>query len=770
MPRWLWRTALVCLFFALAAYAYAPIARAGLLARDLSYLVDASRSAWPEDLDRGSESSIDLAWGAHGERRPLASFALALSSRLWSERGAWTPLALERMRAENLALLLLTAFALGLCVRRVLLPWLGSDAAGAAAWASALILACHPLCAWPVAHAASRGDLLAAFLACASIVLFLRARQEREFAAIVVSAVLAALCGFTSDAAWFLPVTLCVLELTSARRYRTLKVRARTAATTLVVFGACVALERFAAAAMRAPEAAQGWWNDVASLRTPSAIETVVEKLACIVLPVPPGWSGPAGLVLAGAIMLAAFHPALVAARSAPRTWAWLGVGLCVALVACALRRTDVRVAPRDYTAAELLFPGAIAMSAALGVTLSALSDVRRVALPLCAVVACTLLARASSSTFAAQSAPLESLRADLSHARLLYGADARILVVDAPERIPAASNTSDVVERAQALDAAALAVAVPLLVDPAIAPVDPVIASFGPASARTDSAASPKDAAASRAGGTPRCASWARAITLSALFALAREPEFHEMRRGKLALLMDESLLGAADAVAGRRIASMLPAPDATIEKIFWRQQARSPLLDFDPWESRCVRVVALPTTDTGSRPRLDWRASAEGLEMRARDGVWIAGAEGPIAIFDLAREIEWLCGKRIKRLSFAQGAANLVQSEVLDDVPPFAEDATPRTRGDDWVMSLRADLAPRPLAGEGRWTLSLLALEPFEFAEIRAAPPRGNETVFSGAAAWERRVRAESGGAIAWTLTYRVGDTDVVRRSGRK
>jgi hypothetical protein len=660
-----------------------------------------------------------------------------------------------------------------LSVRRVLLPWLGSDAAGAAAWASALILVCHPLCTWPVAHAGARGDLFAAVLAFASIALFLRARQEREFATIVVSAVLAALCGFTSDTAWFLPLTLCVLELTSARRYRTLKVRARTAATTLAVFGACVALERSFAAALHAPEAAHGWWSDFASLRTPVAIATVVEKLACLVLPVPPAWSGPAGLVLAGAIMLAALHPALVAARSAPRTWAWLGVGLCFALVACALRRTDVAIAPREFSAAELLFPGAIAMSAALGVTSSALSDARRVALPLFVVIACALLAREAASEFQAESAPLETLRQDLARTRVLHGGDARILVVDAPERISAsdtnggmsasepngrvsasdsdgrnAAAASDATDRAHDVDPDELAVAVPLLVDPAIAPAD----------------------LASSSSGSLRRAGWARAISLSALFALAREPEFREMRRAKLVLLLDEGLLGADDSLSGKRVALRVAEPDATTPRIFWREHGRSPLLDFDPWESRCVRMIALPATDTGSRPRLDWRASAEGLERRARDGVWIAGSEGPIAIFDLARQLDWLCGKRINRLWFAEGTASLVQSEVLGDVPLLVDDPSPRVRGDDWVMSLRPEAMPRPLVGEGRWTLALFSLEHFDFTEMGAASTRGSEVVFAGAAAWERKVRAEHGGLVAWALTCRVGDTDVVRRAGRK
>jgi hypothetical protein len=192
--------------------------------------------------------------------------------------------------------------------------------------------------------------------------------------------------------------------------------------------------------------------------------------------------------------------------------------------------------------------------------------------------------------------------------------------------------------------------------------------------------------------------------------------------------------------------------------------------MLDFDPLAARSVRVIALPAASTAQAPELNWRASAEALEYGALSGVWLRGAEGPVAIFDLSRSFAWLCGKRIRRLSFQQAPAQLVSTEVLEDAPAWPEAVEPRTRGEDWVMTLPAGAAPLPLSGEGRWVLDLLGLARFEFMEIGASPTQASEVSFPGAGAWEKRVLRARGGPIAWTLTYRVGNTDVLRRGGRR
>lgn len=734
MPRWLTRTALLLCLLGLVAFAYGPLARAGFLGRDVAHLVDASRLGWPEDLEREGESTTELLWAEDGERRPLASLSLALSSRLWTERGTWDERGLVALRAENLGYLCLSAIALALCVRRVLLPWFGSEGAVSAAWAAALVLACHPLCAWAIFHPGARGDLLGVLLGCATAVLFLRGRQDREPAPVVIAAAGAVLCGFASDLAWFLPSALAVLELSSARRYRALHVRLRTSATTFVVFTACIAVERFSAAALRAPIAASDPWHDIASLRSVAAWHGAADKLACLVLPVSPTWGGVLGFVLAGSMMLGALHPALVAARSAPRMWASLGLAWCAALFLFSLRRAGAEVGPHDFSDAQVLFPGAVVMSAALGVASSALSGFRRGLLPLFVAACAALLAHAAALAFPPAAAALGSLRVDLLQARLLHGNDSRLLVIDPPERVAGLEVLDD---------------CVPLLLDPAL-PGDESLGSDRPMHQG------------------PRA--WVRSIGLPALFALVREPEFGELRRAKLVLVFPEKLIRGEEAPVERRISLRMSEPDSVNEKIFWRESARSPLLDFDPLAARAVRVVALPTASTAEAPELNWRASAEALEYGARSGVWLKGSEGPEAIFDLSRSFAWLCGKRIRRLSFQQAPAQIVWTEVLEDAPVCREAIEPRARGDDWILTPPAGSAPVPLAGEGRWVLGLLGLARFEFEELSASPAAAGEIVFPGAANFEKRVLRAHGGPLAWMLTYRIGKTDVARRGGRR
>jgi hypothetical protein len=418
--------------------------------------------------------------------------------------------------------------------------------------------------------------------------------------------------------------------------------------------------------------------------------------------------------------------------------WATLGLTWCAVLLALSFRRATVEISPRDFSSAEILFPGAIAMAAALGVASSALSGVRRELLPLVIAASAAVLSRAAASTLPEATADLDALRRDLHDARVLHGRDAHLLVIDPPEK-------------AAGLDL--LSGAVPLLLDPAL----PAEESSAPAGGANG------DARAAPAG-------WVRSIELAALYALAREPEFVEMRRAKLVLIFRERLMRGEDSAGSARIALRLSEPDDKHDKNFWRESARSPLLDFDPLASRAVRVVVLPAASTAEAPELTWRASAEAFEYGAKSGVWLHGLEGPLAIFDLSRSFAWLCGKRIRRLSFQQASTQLVSTEVLDDVPALRDAIELRPRGDDWVAALPTASLPVPVVGESHWVLELLDLERFAFVEIDATRSTVGELVFPGAGAFERSVLRARGGPIAWTLDYRVGSTDVAHRAGRK
>src|SRR5262249_21348013 len=120
---------------------------------------------------------------------------------------------------------------------------------------------------------------------------------------------------------------------------RALHVRLRTSATTLVVFGACVAAESITGPVFRAPPLLGRTFAEVSSAfgsRGASGVaQSLADGLGAIALPVTktaglasasaaggPSWQ----YVLCAALLLAALQPALVAARSAPRLWLWLSI------------------------------------------------------------------------------------------------------------------------------------------------------------------------------------------------------------------------------------------------------------------------------------------------------------------------------------------------------------------------------------------------------------------------------------------------------------
>jgi hypothetical protein len=159
-------------------------------------------------------------------------------------------------------------------------------------------------------------------------------------------------------------------------------------------------------------------------------------------------------------------------------------------------------------------------------------------------------------------------------------------------------------------------------------------------------------------------------------------------------------------------------------------------------------------------------WRSRSERFENGSIDGAWIAGRDGPVAIFDLTRSLEWLAGKRIARIWFERSLSKLVSAEILADVPPLAHSAPPEARSDAWTFEpwSEAEL-PRALHGETRWVVGVLDLGRYRYAEFVAAEI-APVLRFPGAAEWER----SAAGPLVWSLEYRVGDTALARASGRR
>ena len=219
-----WLRALFCALglSALAAFVYTPLLRSGWVGSDYRALVEVT----------AEEGEVAESFAGATERPatpPLTRLSLRTSAKLWGvdetdRLGASSPFL---MRLENLALLALASVGLAFFLRRLLLPWTGSEHAAAAAFASALILAFHPLGIAAVAGVPARGELIGLLLGVWSGAAFLRGRQDRKIGFVVTSFVLCALGGFASDLILGLPLLLMCAEFLSSHRYRSMRGRMR---------------------------------------------------------------------------------------------------------------------------------------------------------------------------------------------------------------------------------------------------------------------------------------------------------------------------------------------------------------------------------------------------------------------------------------------------------------------------------------------------------------------------------------------------------------
>lgn len=686
------------LLLAVAALAFGPLAGAGFVGDDLPHLVRAAPA-------RGGGASAaleeDASILAEGDG-PLARASLRLSHALWSSHGTWGERSAIALRVENLLLLLGAAAFARLALRRTLSPWAGMDGARAAAGACAVFLACHPLAVTAVASVGARGDLLALFLGAAAAAAFLHARQEKKVPWMIAAGLCVLAAGHASSLALLLPPLLAGLELFSARRGRPLSVRARTAATTLLVFGVLACLEGLTGPLLGSPAlplrtlraAGEAW-----STHAGESVRAIGRDLGVIALPVPrpvsPGAAGERALQygIAGAVLLAVLQPALVAARSAPRLWGWIGAWTAVGLL---------------LSLAVGLLPAAAVACAVLGVASTSLSGLRRVLLPAALAAVFVLFARGAASPWIEASRPLSTMRADLADARAQHGPASRWMVVEPPGPSLA------------------------LLLHPSLC-----------------------------ARALPSDPGTLHEITREALYALAREPEFAAMREEGMVLL-----LPATDEPGTKRTTFALPQPRPTTGSLAWQEDLRSLLFDADPWEMRALRAVALPGVSTAQAPGMGWRAGdAEEANTGSRTGVWVQGRDAPTAVFDLAREPDWLFGERVHRVWLEPEVGRIASAELSRDVPSIPGIIVPEVREGTWTFRFDLAASPRPVHGEARLVLGVLDLATFRYVEIVHASFTTGEAVFTLSADFPAGSKN-----LAWSLEWRAGDACIARASGRR
>src|SRR5262245_26195051 len=291
-PRGSWRPLAAALILVLLLFAYTPLFRAGLLARDYAGLL--GNGAGP----------LGTAW------------ALA-SGKLFGLPGPGA--GALGLRLELLAILLACAWAVRLLLARLLEPRLGAPAAERAALTAALLFSLHPRALLADADLAARADLVCLTLATWAAALFLSGRQRHSEALTTASPVLFLASGLVSQVGAPLVAIVAVAEFACVRRHRKRGLRLRTAATTAAVFGTAAGLPMLLS-----------FGGGGSSAATQDGLAQAGRALMGLFLPLSGAGIWPSAL--AGIVLLTALWPAFRAARHAPRLWSGMLLVWCPGL------------------------------------------------------------------------------------------------------------------------------------------------------------------------------------------------------------------------------------------------------------------------------------------------------------------------------------------------------------------------------------------------------------------------------------------------------
>jgi len=726
MPRWL-KGLLLTLAIGWVVVVYAPYLRGigpgsgGFLGGDLAVLVEAAGGAetsrvHPEPVplqDMGPRAYL----AAGGERGSILTGAsLAFSRRLWGVSESSATL----YRLENLLLLLAAGLGLANFIRRLLFPWTGADHARAAARALPAILFLHPFAVHAVADLAGRADLLYLAFGSWAAATYLRARQDRKPMRLIGAFFLFLAAHLAGRFGLGLALAIAVGEFASVQRYQPKRRRSRRALTALLVLGGMATVELFVRAAL-------GGKTDALAPFAPGA-GSFFERFGILLLPVPtPGLT----MALAVVLILGAMHPAMRAARYAPRLWGrllgvWF-VALCLTLFFGGPGQGG-HVGLGDFSSARTLFPSAAVLVAGLVVVATSVQGFLRLVLPIGLAVGFGLLSLSQAPLHVRAARATAHLRADLERASN-----------------EAANLRTDLAREGRG---SALGPAILALRD---APAGEAIAPFaGGIGHLLD---------ASLTGHAPReGVQRPRLVGTDAFVALAREPEFNELRRGGAVLIQGDRLIH-------------LGTPGEFEAPPLWRGAASSPDLDLDPLTVGVLAVTvsaerlasseALPTAVTfATRPA--------GETAAAVGGTWVTARGRTEGLFDLSSSLDWLFAGRVGRMWFETGLARVESASLTPEFEPEGLGLAPDVRGRDWRFAL-------PVSGVGmklrtapetdNFVLMQLDLSGLKLREFDATRD-GGVLVFPRAA---HNLEAWSQGEIAWTIERRVDGRTIWRHRGR-
>ena len=170
---------------------------------------------------------------------------------------------------------------------------------------------------------------------------------------------------------------------------------------------------------------------------------------------------------------------------------------------------------------------------------------------------------------------------------------------------------------------------------------------------------------------------------------------------------------------------------------------------------------------TLTNEAPQLGWRVSDERQETGSCTGVWVRGADGPVAVFDLAKEQAWLLGGRGRRLWLEGDLANPVEAQLTVDLPVIAGAKAPDTRdGRDWVFEPELDRLPEAIGDEAYAELVLFDRHGFH---LRRLPAEQDGTAWRVSEAETLVLRWEHlPDGLTWALEWRTDDGCLARSRG--
>jgi hypothetical protein len=459
-----------------------------------------------------------------------------------------------------------------------------------------------------------------------------------------------------------------------------------------------------------------------------------LERLGVVLLPVYREVSGPLGIALAAAAVFLALHPALRAARSAPRLWGWLACAWLGAIALCELLSTPFRVTHVDLTRADALAGTALVTAVGAACCATAVSGRRRVLLPLSIAALWAGLAQGGARAWRSALEEVTWLRADLELAREAHGEAPLFAIVDPPGRV----RGVDAVQGAWS-------------------------ALLGAGSGE-------------RGADEPRPS--ARGLTLQAFLALAREPEIDALRSAGMVVCFPRAALGAE---GGGRASVLLPKPEPSGRTRSWREFARSPSdLDLEALSERTLRVTATAEADTQHAPVARWRAEApleilsEG-ELCAITGVWTVrgpDVEAPVALFDFSSSLAWLLAGRVRQV-YSTTLGRIEEAEVLGEPAerpaPGSAELAPEFLGIDLRFPAPPEGFARDAEGRDAWTLGLLDLASWSYVELPATLNADGAVLVPGAARPASVGLGSADAAKAWTLESRVEGAVVWRASGR-